>query len=200
MRSVDELIGRMQELGFGDAAAAQRALDATLAAVGEALTSEEASAVARELPEPCASVVRRAHFQGVIDACDFYERARRHAGAEPGRAKEQTQIALRALGDALDVEGRRRLRRSLPSDVAELLDSPQYGEPPPYSEPGSSSLASGRPGSRHPVAESRADRTQQDSVVRDANPHGDTKLSSSRGLTQERTGTTLAEGDDRARR
>jgi hypothetical protein len=55
-------------------------------------------------------------------------------------------------------------------------------------------LATGRPGSRHPVSEAHEDRAHTESIARSDDPHGDTKLSSSRGLTQERLRETLAEG------
>ncbi len=55
-------------------------------------------------------------------------------------------------------------------------------------------LAEGRPGSAHPLSEARPERAQSQSVARADNPHGDTKLSSATGLTQEREGETLATG------
>lgn len=55
-------------------------------------------------------------------------------------------------------------------------------------------LASGRPGSRHPLSEAKPNGGQSNSVVESTNPHGDTKLSSSKGLTQEREKEDLAEG------
>jgi hypothetical protein len=55
-------------------------------------------------------------------------------------------------------------------------------------------LASGRPGSRHPISDARPNRAHAHSVARSDNPHGDTKLSSSHGFTQERENETLADG------
>ncbi|HVK68207.1 MAG TPA: DUF2267 domain-containing protein, partial [Polyangium sp.] len=56
-------------------------------------------------------------------------------------------------------------------------------------------LATGRAGSQTPLSEARPERAHGESVVRAENPHGETKLSSSRGLTQEREQETLAEGE-----
>ncbi|MBX3231426.1 MAG: hypothetical protein KIT84_10810 [Labilithrix sp.] len=55
-------------------------------------------------------------------------------------------------------------------------------------------LATGRPGSRHPISEARHAGAHAESVVRSDNPHGDMKLSSARGTTQEREHEDLAEG------
>ncbi|HLM72216.1 MAG TPA: hypothetical protein VK459_05985 [Polyangiaceae bacterium] len=49
-------------------------------------------------------------------------------------------------------------------------------------------------GSGHPLSEARFEPAHTHSVARSDNPHEDTKLSSSRGLTQERLEDTLAEG------
>jgi hypothetical protein len=55
-------------------------------------------------------------------------------------------------------------------------------------------LATGRPGSQHPVSEAHPETAQERSVVNAENPHAETKLSSSRGTTQERRAETLATG------
>jgi uncharacterized protein (DUF2267 family) len=204
MRSIEELVERMVELGFRDREGGRHALDATLAAVGEALTEEEAAALAAELPEPLARIVREAGFVGLVDAAELYERARRHArtagdtARPPGRAREQTQIALHALGEALGPDARGRLVRSMPHEIGQDLWPPEEGAPAPHGAvPGGApldTLAAGRPGSKHPVASSRPSQAQSHSVVREKNPHGETKLSSARGLTQERFSESLAEG------
>jgi hypothetical protein len=54
-------------------------------------------------------------------------------------------------------------------------------------------VALGHAGSQHPVSTSSADRTQSNSVAA-ADPHGDVKLSSSSGLTQEQVDESLATG------
>jgi hypothetical protein len=65
---------------------------------------------------------------------------------------------------------------------------------------GGHTLAEGRPGSRRPLAEARPPAGQADSVARTDNPHGDTKLSSARGLTQEREKESIATGSGGSRR
>lgn len=57
-------------------------------------------------------------------------------------------------------------------------------------------LASGKPGSKHPLSGAKPDRAQSNSVARSRNPHEETKLSSTKGTTQEREKEDLAEGKD----
>jgi hypothetical protein len=106
--------------------------------------------------------------------------------------------AIHAIADALDAEARARVRRALALAIGALLSPREDGVPPPHPEPprapAPGTLATGRPGSRHPLSEARADRAHAHSVVREENPHGATKLSSAPGLTQEREGETLASG------
>jgi uncharacterized protein (DUF2267 family) len=132
MRSLDELVDRMMPLGFRQRSAARRALDAALGALGEALTEEESLALADKLPDPLATIVRAASFDGVVDAGELYERARRRAGAAPGRAIEETQIALRVVAETLDPETRVRIRRALPIAIGALFETPEEGAPPPH--------------------------------------------------------------------
>jgi hypothetical protein len=48
-------------------------------------------------------------------------------------------------------------------------------------------------GSAHPLSSGRAKQAQRGAVA-EPNPHGDTKVSSATGLTQEREHESLAEG------
>ncbi|HEY8079838.1 MAG TPA: DUF2267 domain-containing protein, partial [Labilithrix sp.] len=109
------------------------------------------------------TIVRTASFDGVVDAGELYERARRRAGAAPGRAIEETQIALRVVAETLDPETRVRIRRALPIAIGALFETPEEGAPPPHSTPARSepiaSLATGRPGSGHPLSEAHAKRS-----------------------------------------
>jgi hypothetical protein len=52
-------------------------------------------------------------------------------------------------------------------------------------------LATGRPGSRHPLSEAAPSAGQSDSVVANGNPHGDRKLSSAPDTA---VADTLADG------
>jgi hypothetical protein len=117
--------------------------------------------------------------------------------------KEHVDVVLRALGEILDADVRARLRRALPEALARQLEVPEHGEPPPYGPPRSApphTLASGRPGSRHPLSEGAPSRGHEHSVARNSDPHAETKLSSAHGLTQERFGESLATYDGRPKR
>jgi hypothetical protein len=102
------------------------------------------------------------------------------------------------LADALSEDVLTRLRRHMPGDMGQLFTPPRAmtstaAEPHGKHAPGpGSTLADGRPGSRHPLSE--ANPAHRDSVARSENPHADTKLSSSAGMTQERVSDTLATG------
>jgi len=59
-------------------------------------------------------------------------------------------------------------------------------------------LAGGRPGSSHPIADAHASRAQRHSVVNEGDPHADSRLSSAHGLVPE--GRTLADGKPGSKR
>lgn len=67
-------------------------------------------------------------------------------------------------------------------------------------KPQGHTLADGKPGSRHPLSEANPSHGQSHSVAESANPHADTKLSSSKGTTQEREKEDLAEGKSPGRK
>lgn len=184
--------------GLPDEGTARRALRVTLAVLGERLTDDEACALASRLPKTLAAALDDAEYDGDFDAAEFYERVRRREGATPGFAHEDADVALRAIGTVLDTDLQTRLLRALPDGIARHLVPRPVGTPPPHVPPSAgpavTTLGSGRPGSRHPVAEAAVERAQTHSVVRATEPHADTKLSSSHGTTQERLGETLASG------
>jgi hypothetical protein len=86
------------------------------------------------------------------------------------------------------------IRRDLPPDVAELLVEvePHASPPAAHHDVGKRTLAEGRAGHSRPLYAARPDNAQTESVASSANPHGDTKLSSAHGLTQEREAESLA--------
>jgi uncharacterized protein (DUF2267 family) len=173
---------------------ARAATEAVLSALGTQLGRPEAEALAAELPEALARSVRDSRY-----APETQLGARVAALEEVTLAVAVEHIAsvCHALAELLPEATLERLRRGLPGDVAVLLEPPsrevaahEHGH---VAAP-RHTLAEGRPGSRHPISESRPPGAQSNSVVTSDNPHGDTKLSSSRGLTQERERETLATG------
>lgn len=195
------LFERMAEKGIPDHDAAAKALRSTLCVLGQRLTDDEAGALASSLPDELARVVEQSEhddFAGDFDADELYERVRHREKVPAGVAREHVNIVLQALGSALDDSVRQRLVRALPSEIGQQLVPMTFGAPPPYATgmhaPPLTTLAHGRPGSRHPVSEAAPDRAHTHSVARNADPHGETKLSSSHGLTQERHRESLATG------
>jgi uncharacterized protein (DUF2267 family) len=192
----------MERGGFGSAEQAERAIEATLATIGHRLDAGEAEAVARELPAAYAQVLRASRYERDFDVDELFRRVARREGIDVGFAREHAEVVCQIVGESLSDEGLALLRRHLPPPIAELFAPREAVEPP---EPAPhrtiarapaprTTLAEGREGSRHPVSEARPERGHAHSVARSADPHGDTKLSSSRGTTQERMHETLAEG------
>ncbi len=186
--------------GFRDDAAAPRILRATLAVLGERLVDDEAKALADVLPNGLARVVEDAEYDADFGTEELFARIARRAKAPHGRALETAEIVLAALGECLEPERRKRLAQALPERAAEILlgRCAPDADVPPHAEakhaPRERSLATGRPGSRHPLSDARPPRGHAHSVAANADPHGETKLSSARGTTQERFRETLAEG------
>jgi len=202
------LIGRTQALGgFGDAAAAERALEVTLGALGEALLPEERRAFREALPTRLHPFLDASGALVDGDLTTFYSSIARRQGLRPGAAREEAQVACRALAELSPPEAISRLKRGLPR-LAALFELPGPPPPPPvapestkrpddlaaWAHLASRTLAGGRPGSHHPLSDARPDHAHTHSVARSDDPHADTKLSSAHGSTQVREHETLAEG------
>lgn len=194
------LLDRLRERGIGDLHQAECALRAVCTVLGQRLTDDEASALDRRLPEELARCVDRADYEGDFDAVEFYQRVWR---AEPDErasiSREHVDVVLRALGASLDGGTCARLSRALPPDIARMLVEEPGVQPPPHEArtsraPRLSTLATGRPGSLHPLSTGAPSRVHSHSVA-ELDPHGETKLSSATGLTQERLGESLATGE-----
>jgi uncharacterized protein (DUF2267 family) len=196
--SLVDLVHLAMDRGIPDRSVAERALRATLRVLGERLTEDEAHALASRLPDELAGVVDRAEYDSDFDAAELYARVGRRMHVDLGEAHERADVALRVIGTVLDDDLRRRLAHALPVPIAERLYEPELGEPPPYQEattaPRMTTLASGRPGSRHPLADAPPPDGHTQSIAQNDDPHGETKLSSARGLTQERFDDSLAKG------
>jgi uncharacterized protein (DUF2267 family) len=176
------LVSRVRErAGFAGHAEALRAIRAVVMAVGERLHDDEREALGRTLPESLAPALGRVAYAGDFDRDAFFSRVARHEAVAMCFGVEHAEVVCQALGALLPEEELIRLRRQLGASIGALFDAPE--EIPTIARTTStagSTLSSGRPGSRHPISESRADRAQSNSVVRTENPHGDTKVSSAR--------------------
>jgi uncharacterized protein (DUF2267 family) len=198
MESVAALLDSIVAHGLPDRSQAERALRATVRVLGERLTDDEASALGTGLPAELSRMLDQSEYDGDFSASDFYERTRRRIRATPGRTREAIEVVLRVLGDQLDEARRDCLIRTLPPDVGRHLAPLELDAPPPYGSKSPArvltTLAAGRPGSRHPLSESSPPAGHAQAVAKNDEPHAETKLSSAHGLTQERHGESLATG------
>ncbi len=155
---MDELLERLAQRGLTSPTAARRSLRATLAVLRERLVDDEARALAEVVPRELSDLLEGT-YDSDFTAEELFERVRRREHTEGGRAREDAEIVLLALGACLDEDRRRRIARGLPDRAAELLlgkfTAPSaFGEPPPHRYAAANSLAAGQPGSAHPVSES----------------------------------------------
>lgn len=183
-----ELVGRVQRRGLPTAYDARRAIRATVAVLSERLDEGEARALASALPPVFESATRTTRHGEAFDTAELYDRVRRRESAQPGFARESVQVVARTLGELLPADVLVRITRRMPPSMCELFARPDVVEPPAHLPAQGTTLATGRPGSRHPLAES-APRTgaQMHSVVREANPHADRKLSSAGDVLEDRS-------------
>lgn len=167
---------------------AARAARFVLSRIGAHLGSDSRRFLAAELPAPLAAAL--------VDPDDLAvpldERVREPA-MRGGQAHELIASVCRVLAEELSTEAIDRVLAEVPAPLARLLSPPGAEVVAAPHAAGYESLASGHPGSRHPIADSPGSRAQPDSIGR-AETHEDTKLSTTPGTTQERAHTTLAEG------
>lgn len=189
---------------FEDAAAAETALAAVLNVLGSRLLPEERGALSRVLPEQCARMVlgrasvEDAGLAGVIHDVAQAEQI------SLNRAAEHVDIVTRAVVSLADDAARALLVRAVPG-LASRLEAPAApsldSAAPRLPTNAPSDLAEGFPGARRSLAiGDPATVAHRHSVARSDDPHGDSKLSGARGLTQEREGDTLASGRPGSRR
>lgn len=168
---------------------AERVTRIVLSGLGAYLTAATRQFVADELPAPLGLALQE--VSGV--AVPLGERVL-EAEVTSGRARELVASVCRVLAEELSMDALTALRAGMPPLLAELFATPAHDLAIRPAEPrGNTTLATGRPGSRHPIRESHPIGHQTGSVA-EANPHGGGKLSSSPGMTQERRHETFAEG------
>jgi uncharacterized protein (DUF2267 family) len=168
-----------------------------LQSLGEHLTRREAEAVAQELPPGLAPALTQVTHGGSFDLYELQTRVAQRTGARRGVALEQLAVVGMTVAEAVRADVLDPIRRDLPAAVRVLLCPPRsFGPPPARRDPSRRTLADGEPGGTRPLYRARPDSAHSESVARSDNPHAETKLSSARGLTQEREQRTLAEGGD----
>jgi uncharacterized protein (DUF2267 family) len=199
----EDLVAEVQSrAGFDTPDDAARALAVAARALGERLLPDEAGPIAAALPDAVGDRLRGAAYERDFDIDELYDRVGRGEGAGRDFGREHAQAVYQIIGETLPESVRVRVQRHLGPSFAPLFEPRARGAPParpvhvsPPVTPGrGGTLATGRPGSHRPLSAERDERAHAQSVARSADPHGETKLSSSRGLTQERLEDTLAEG------
>jgi uncharacterized protein (DUF2267 family) len=144
---------------------AEYALRAVVTGLGGYLKARARQLIGEELPAPLVTALGSA----VADRRGLDERVQ-ITGLSPGQIHELVASVCRVLAEELSEEALRAVTAALPPATAALFVP--------------SSPAVSRTMRRRP----------QSGSVREPNPHGDTKLSSAPGTTQEREHETLAEG------
>jgi hypothetical protein len=184
---------------FADANDAELALTTTLETLGFVLPARLVRELESELPEPCGWPLAfgRSVSENQKRTATWGARSR-EPHELPGRTVERIQevcaVLARVLPSALVADISRelspQLRAAFEPRRASALPPPARGLP--------GTIAGGRPGSTHPISEARPgsrhplSTSTRAASLADANPHGDTKLSSARGMTQEREHETVA--------
>lgn len=186
-----------RRLGLRTRLEARRVARVVVGAMRDVITRDEANILARAMPEELSAILLRPSADSTGDVDELVLRVGEREKVGRGFAIEHTLAICQAVGARLSPDDRRRLTADLPAKLRDAFDS----TPETHLErqarattpSGRETLATGRPGSHKPLSEGRPPGPQQDSVAT-PNPHAETKLSSARGLTQERLEETLAEG------
>jgi uncharacterized protein (DUF2267 family) len=200
----DEFFDRVSAIGaLAKREDVERATRAALLTLGERIDEPDARALASSLAPPLATVLLAPHPKAQsYGIAELFRRVARREHVRLGLAREHAEAVFEVLGSCASPDALARLRRGLPPEIFALfghVDRTQHTPEAAYADRRHHDLASGRPGSAHPICESNGDRAHRHSVARNADPHGDTKLSGARGLTQESLHETLAEGQPRLR-
>lgn len=185
------------------------AVMATLRALARRLTTDERAWLAPALPlelrpalsapadvrEPDVSAgathARRSHL--------FHE-VRRETGLPLGRAIEAVEVVCRVVAEYVAPTRRARLSALASRDLAGLFELATTARSPAVPTPRGNLLATGAPGSRHPLSQAATRAGQPGSVARwDGSPAART-LAGYRGSARAIAGETLATGRPGSRR
>ncbi|HET9987169.1 MAG TPA: DUF2267 domain-containing protein [Kofleriaceae bacterium] len=146
--STDVFLSHVAAHAGGSLAQVDFAARAVLAEIGGRLSASERALVTEELPPALAATLAEPHYlaRPVEDALCA-------RGLGLGPARELIASVCHALAESLSHEALAAVRAAAPSPIAGFLaaDEVELGRPAGYG----SSLADGRPGSRHPISEGR---------------------------------------------
>jgi uncharacterized protein (DUF2267 family) len=154
---------------------AREVTEIVLSGLSAYLTSEARGWIADELPPSIAAALRDAEGVSVP-----VEERLGEPGRGPGRARELVASVCRVLTEQLSDDAIELLRAAVPGAIRSLLGA--TASELAARSVGSrryETLATGRPGSHHPISEARDPEPHGDTVA-EANPHAASKLSSTR--------------------
>lgn len=197
----EDLVRRVGRLaGIQTSAHARATLESVLDALGALVPHPRRGAIASELPGWTAEAFERREYDRALGRPWLLQMVSKAEHVRPGAALEHVEAVLAMLREHLDADRFRLLVAELPEEVRALVPpAPSKSRLPPRPEARSAApsrrLAGARPGPGHPIAEADGPPlAHTHSVAANADPHGDTKLSEARGLTQAREHEDLAEG------
>lgn len=193
----------LDHAGLRSEAEARAVSENVVAHLGALLTSHDRVAVAGRLPVALADALDLEEPEQVISMDDLVLRVAIRGDVALGTALEHTHVVCEALARSLGEDLTDFLRARLPDDVAALLRAERptmqgpthfvHAREAPVAITGST-LATGRPGSNHPLYEGIFGEGHSGSVARSANPHGDRKISSGGAPMRKGRSTTLSGG------
>ena len=191
---IDDVAARA---GLGERAKVELGTHATLRALG-ALLGGVPPALHDAIPEPLrAELCAGEDDDPSIEPGGLYEAVAARTEIRVGMALEVVQSCVAELGAHLAGPAREQLRALLPGAWAELVLDPRpegrAAGAGASTHPGTGhTLATGRPGSGRPLADS-VPTGQSHSIATSDDPHGDRRLAVARPGPQQE-GRTLAEG------
>ncbi|HJK92447.1 MAG TPA: DUF2267 domain-containing protein [Polyangiaceae bacterium LLY-WYZ-15_(1-7)] len=192
MDTSDVLRHLRDHLGVASVDDADEAVRQVLSAVSPLIPWPAANRLQSRLPPAWFEALRAEKFD---DAAGLPRLLAALEGLDEAQAVERVSTVLSWLAASLDDGGAHALVSGLPADVRGLVRPVEQGSaPPPAHAGGGHRLADGRPGSAHPLSEAKASEAHAESVARTDDPHAETRLSSAKGMTQEREQESLAEG------
>lgn len=174
-----ELVQQIQRhTGYREAPEAEAAVEACLAGISRMLPKEDAEALA-EAADTALEVGRPREASATEE--EAYRVVSNRLGVAPLRARELMRTLVATVPTNVDDSLRRRLAAHLPESLAELLVEPDLidGDLPTGDDEGPA----------QPLTKLDEKRAHRHSVVREANPHEKTKISSGRGTGDVREGS-----------
>ena len=187
-----DLLDRLSErLGPANRLDPARILTTVVSNLSAALSREGFRSLAEELPPDLAPPA--GPHNEPLESHELILRTSEQLQVELSHAAEYVTAASQVIAEALGPTIADRLRRDLPESLARLLHAPELlSPPPPHLDRAAHTLAEGEP--LHALYAAQPTTAQSGSIAAEPNPHSDIKLSTSIGITQERTGRTIATG------